>query len=333
MNWLVCIGFAALMFAALVLGRAPLKDAALLALFAGVFSFRWFARCLAFIDGRMAAAVQSDIAYSLLLVGGLGIMAFAHQVSFIHGSEMLLLAALAALAPFGLDFFRIQFAAMAGNPRRYWPIFRDLSRWSLIGVALTEITVNAHAYLVTFISGASSFALLALGMLLMRPASLMQSALPDLERPAMSRTIAAGDMTTLARIQRHFTWGLIATWLVNVLLCVAILAFFPLLVLKKGYGLHEVILVAILSSIIMAVRAWRTPLAVLLQAAGQFKELASIGTVSGALSVMATLMLLLTLGRSVSRAGQLPLAADCGDRGKTRHCPGAQYADRKCAEG
>ena len=305
MNWLVCIGFAALLFAALLFGHASVRDASLLALFAGVFTFRWFARCTAFIDGRMAAAIQSDMAYSLLLVGGLGIIALAHQVTFIHGSEMLLMAALVALAPFGPGFFRNQFAAMVHDPRHYWPIFRDLSRWSLLGVALTEITVNAHAYLVTFISGASSFALLALGMLLMRPASLMQSALPDLERPAMSRAIAANDMAALSRIQRHFTRGLGATWLINVLLCAVVLAFFPLLVLKKGYGLHDVILVAILSSIIMAVRAWRTPLAVLLQAAGQFKELASIGTVSAALSVFATLALLLTLGPVASLGGIL----------------------------
>jgi O-antigen/teichoic acid export membrane protein len=142
-------------------------------------------------------------------------------------------------------------------------------------------------------------------MLLMRPSSLMQSALPDLERPAMSRAIAAGDMIALSRIQRHFTWGLGAAWLANVLLCAVVLAFFPLLVLKKGYGLHDVIVVAILSSIITAVRAWRTPLAVLLQAAGQFKELASIGTVSGALSVFATLALLLTVGPIASLGGIL----------------------------
>jgi hypothetical protein len=55
----------------------------------------------------------------------------------------------------------------------------------------------------------------------------------------------------------------------------------------------------------MAIRAWRTPLAVLLQAAGQFKELASIGTVSGALSVVATLALLLTLGPVASLGGIL----------------------------
>src|ERR1700743_2815040 len=49
MNWLVCIGFAALMFAALLVSHASFNDTALLALFAGVFTFRWFARCTAFI--------------------------------------------------------------------------------------------------------------------------------------------------------------------------------------------------------------------------------------------------------------------------------------------
>lgn len=305
MNWLVCTAFAALLFAALLASHAPWHDALLLALFAGVFTFRWFARCFAYVEGRMAAAIQSDLTYSLLLVAGLGLLALFHRMNFLHGSEMLLAAALVALLPFGLGFFRDQFAAMRGNPARYWPIFRDLTRWSLLGVFLTEVTVNAHAYLVTFISGASSFALLALGMLLMRPASLMQSALPDLERPAMARAIAAKDMTALARIQRHFTFGLAATWVGNVLLCVVVLAFFPLLVLKKGYALHDVSLVAAISCVIMAIRAWRTPLAVLLQAAGQFKELASIGTVSGTISVAATLILLLAFGPIVSLGGIL----------------------------
>ena len=305
MNLLVCAGFAASLFTALLLGHASFEEAGLLALFAAVFNFRWFARCLAFVDGRVAAAIRSDLAYSLLLAGGLAGLAVTHQVSFIHGSEILLAAALAALLPFGSGFFHTQLAAMTGNPCRYWPIFRDLSRWSLAGVVLTEMTVNAHAYLVTFLSGSGAFALLALGMLLMRPASLMQSALPDLERPAMSRAIAAGDQAALSRIRRHFTWGLMAAWLANVLLCVLLLGFFPALVLKKGYAPHDVILVTVLASLIIAVRAWRTPLAVLLQAAGRFKELAGIGTVSAALSVVATLALLLTLGPIASLGGIL----------------------------
>ena len=109
------------------------------------------------------------------------------------------------------------------------------------------------------------------------------------------------------RVGRALVVGGLVTVVVGVvgLLCAAVLAFFPLLVLKKGYALHDVIVVAILSSIITAVRAWRTPLAVLLQAAGQFKELASIGTLSGALSVFATLALLLTVGPIASLGGIL----------------------------
>jgi hypothetical protein len=253
----------------------------------------------------MAAAIRSDFVYSIALVAGLGILAFTHHMDFTSGSQMLLGAALLALIPFGVRFLKSQIAAFSGNPLRYWPIFRDLTRWSLLGVALTEITVNAHAYLVTFISGPGAFALLALGMLLFRPASLMQSALPDVERPVMARAMAAKDMATVARMQRHFGYGLVAAWGVNLLLCGALLAFFPQLVLKKGYALREVILVAGLSAIIMAVRAWRTPPAVLLQAAGQFKELAGIGTTSGAVSVVATLILLLTVGPIASLAGIL----------------------------
>jgi O-antigen/teichoic acid export membrane protein len=305
MNWLVCAGFAAALFAALLAGHAPLRESAVLALFAGTFTFRWFARCFAYVDGRMGDAVRSDVAYSLLVVGSLGVLALAHRVSFLLGSEMLLLSALAALVPFGLKFFRTQLTALRGNPMAYAPIFRDLTRWSLMGVFLTEVTVNAHAYLVTFIAGPGAFALLALGMLLMRPASLMQSALPDLERPAMARAIATKNMTALSRIQRHFSYGLAAAWAGNMLLCAALLAFFPLLILKKGYGLHDVIVVAVISAVIMAIRALRTPLAVLLQAAGQFKQLAGIGTLSAAISVVATLVLLMAFGPIASLGGIL----------------------------
>jgi O-antigen/teichoic acid export membrane protein len=228
---------------------------------------------------------------------------------------MLLLAALVALLPFGLRFFRTQLAALHGNPNRYWPIFRDVTRWSLSGVVLTELTVNAHAYFVTFICGPGAFALLALGMLLMRPASLMQSALPDLERPAMARAIAADDSVALSRIQRQFTFGLSAAWLANIALCAALLAFMPALVVKQSYGMENVIAVASICALIMTVRALRTPPAVLLQAAGRFKELAGIGASSAAVSCAATLALLLLAGPIASMGGillgELVILAGC----------------------
>ena len=192
----------------------------------------------------MAPAIQSDLAYSGFLIGSLGALALGHDVTFALASEMLLLSALVALAPFGLSFLRTQVSAIKGNPRRYWPVFRDLSRWSLMGVALTEVTVNAHAYLVTFISGPGAFALLALGMLLMRPASLMQSALPDLERPAMMRAWAARDGAKLDRILFEFHAALGAVLLGTILLAAALLLFEPQLLLKQGYGLGDAVTAA-----------------------------------------------------------------------------------------
>jgi len=303
MNWLVCAGFAAAVFTILMLARAPLREAALLALFAGAFTFRWFARCLAYVDGRMGTAIGSDLTYSIVLSGSLAMLAAFHGVSFALGSEILLVSALAALLPFGTSFFRHQIAHLRGDLRRYRPIFRDVTRWSLMGVVFTELTINAHAYLVTFISGPGAFALLALGMLLMRPASLMQSALTDLERPTMARAIGANDGKTLARIQHHFTFGLSAAWLANILLCAALLAFFPKLVVKQSYGMENVIIIVSICALVMAVRAVRTPLAVLLQAAGRFKELAGISAASAIVSLLATVSLLFVAGPSLSMGG------------------------------
>jgi len=306
MNGLLCALYAAAIFAALRFGQAPARAALILALFGGVFAWRWFARCFAYVENRMGAAVASDLVYGVLLAAALTALVLTKHVTLLYGSVALLASALVALIPFGGNFFREQVAALrTARFSEYRPIFHDLTRWSLTGMVLTEATVNAHAYLVTFIAGPGAFALLALGMLLMRPAALVQGALPDLERPAMARAIAAKDWSGLARISRHFTFGLAAAWLATLLAGAALLAWAPQLLLKKGYPLDQVALVAALSAAIMAVRVLRTPLSVLLQAAGEFKALAGIGLVSGVLSVSATLALLLAFGPIASLGGVL----------------------------
>jgi O-antigen/teichoic acid export membrane protein len=173
----------------------------------------------------------------------------------------------------------------------------------MIGVIFTEVTANIHAYLVTFISGADAFALLALGMLLMRPAALVQSALPDMERPAMARAIARRDLGALNAMARYFLYGLGMAWVGNIVVCAALLYFFPEVVLKKGYSEHDVAVVAAISAAIMLLRAVRTPTAVLLQAAGEFKALAGLGAASGIVSLIATLSLLLAFGPIASLGG------------------------------
>ena len=119
----------------------------------------------------------------------------------------------------------------------------------------------------------------------------------------MARAIAARDVEGLERIRRHFTWGLSAAWVANLALCAVILTFFPALVLKKGYAIQDAALVAAISAAVMAVRVLRTPLAVQLQAAGEFKALAGIGGMSSVISVITTLALLLAFGPIASLGG------------------------------
>ena len=290
----------------LLISHAALAPAFLLAGFGGTLTYRWFARSYAYVGGRVFAAVGSDAVYSLCILAGLGALVFTHHVTLENGAAVMLLAALASLVPFGPEFARRQFAALRSTSlRRYWPVWKDMTRWSLIGVVFTEMTANAHAYFVTFISGPQSFALLALGMLLMRPVSLVQSALPDMERPVIARAIAGGDIAGALRVTGEFRMAVIAAWLGTVTLAAIILLEFPQLLLKKGYAEDQVVAVTILCAIIMALRSLRAPHAVLLQAAGAFKDLASIGTKSSVVSIVATLGLLLAFGPIASLGGVL----------------------------
>ncbi len=118
---------------------------------------------------------------------------------------------------FGWHFLRAQFHPRTlGAFSAYAPIWREVTRWSLMGVVLSELTANAHAYFVTFLSGPKAFALLALGSLMMRPVLLVLQALPDAERPTMARLIAAGDVKRAKRTLNEFRTAAAAVWLATI---------------------------------------------------------------------------------------------------------------------
>ena len=172
-------------------------------------------------------------------------------------------------------------------------------------MVLSETTVNAHAYLVTFISGPRAFAVLAIGTLLMRPVSLVLTALPDMERPLMSRALRACEPQRAFRIVKEFRTAAGAIWLATILLAAALLLWFPHLVLKKEYPLGDVAAVVGISAAIMALRSLRTPDSVLLQAAGEFRALAGAGAWSSIVSLVATFGLLMLVGPIAALGGIL----------------------------
>lgn len=305
-NLLFCALATLVTAAVMAAGGASPGLAILFGLYGGVMCLRWFARWLAYASNWPLRAVGSDVAYGVLLVAGLAALLPLHAATMINAAIVLCVSAVAGLAVFGRDVLVQQWQALRhGALAAYTPIWRDLTQWALLGVVTTELSANAHAYLVTLFSGPKSFALIAAGSLFMRPVSLCLTALPDRERPLMVQTLNAGDHAGADRCVRDFRGAAAAIWLLTIALAAVVLAWFPALVLKADYDRGQVLLVVVLWGAIMAVRSLRTPDAVLLQAAREFRPLASASVWSSAVSLGLTSVLLLAFGPVASMAGIL----------------------------
>jgi hypothetical protein len=147
-------------FAGLALAlKAPLNIALMFGGYGAALLMRWFARAYAYAIGKPWRTMISDIIYSLVLLALVGFMLMAHTKSLLLPYAGLLVSALLGLAPFGLTFIRQQFLEVSARALAgYADIWRAHSGWSLVGVLTTEATANAHAYIVTLISGATAFA-------------------------------------------------------------------------------------------------------------------------------------------------------------------------------
>lgn len=280
--------------------------AALFGLYGAAVCLRWFARALSYANGRPTRVALSDFCYAAFLAGTLCALWSFGALTIAHGAIVLAASAMLALGCFGAGYFKRQFVSVWRiSLKDYRATWRDVTRWSLLGVVLTEATANAHAYLVTFVAGSQSFALLAVGALFLRPVSLCLFALSDVERPFMAQSMARGETGKVLRCVREFRAMGAAVWAGTGLLCAGVLMWAPQLVLKQNYRLGDVEITAGLWAAIMAVRLVRTPDSVLLQAAGEFQALARTTYLSSAVSVLSTLVLLLAFGPIASLTGIL----------------------------
>jgi hypothetical protein len=285
-------------------GARPVA-AAVFGLYAAVFTLRSFARSYANVQGRIERAAGSDIVYALVLIAGLCALAAAGKFSLDAAAVVLVVASILAMAPFGRDFLsRLGAAARLPNIAAYRPMWQLVSRWSLLGVVLTELAANCHAYVVTFLSGPGAFGLLALGALFMRPASLVISALPDIDQPVMTQKIATGDLKGAFAVVNEFRTAAGAVLAGTVLLALILVFWFPHLLLKH-YQVHDVLVVLAFWAGITLLRAIRTPESVFVMATGGYDRLPLISGISSAVALVLTLVLLLTVGPLWSLGGVL----------------------------
>jgi putative peptidoglycan lipid II flippase len=307
LNMSLAVSVLAFAVVAVMMASTNAKPAAALVfgLYAAVFTARSFARSYANVMGAIERAAGSDIVYSVVLIGGLAGLAAAGRFTLTNAAIGLVLAGLVALPVFGRDYAK-RLARALSRPKiaAYRPMWRDVTRWSLLGVVLTELASNCHAYLVTFHSGPGAFGLLALGALFMRPASLVLGALPDIDQPVMARKIGAGDLRGAFGVVNEFRTAAGAVLAGTVLLALVLVVWFPNLLLKH-YQVDDVLIVLAFWTAITALRVVRTPEAVFVMATGGYSKLAWISGASSVVALVLTLVLLVTVGPLWSLGGVL----------------------------
>ena len=274
--------------------------------FAGVSLLRWFARTYAYVHAAVRRTLISDLTYSGGVFAGLVVMHVHPTQSLLIPSLVLLISTAASLLPFGRTYLVAQFTRMSlSDLRGYLAVWRSHSMWAVVGVLTTEATANAHAYILTFLSGPGSFAPVAASALIIRPVGVVMNALSEFERPQIARKLATGDARDVGRTMRFFRYILMATWVGTALLGVVLFKVAPQKLFPPIYSLKVLLTGSVLWMLVAGMRQFRTPESVLLQAAGAFRPLANASLLSSVISIVSVIVLFQLFGPIWSIAGIL----------------------------
>jgi len=265
---------------------------------------RWYLRLLSYAEHRPRASLQSDAIYSVAMVAGVGLMLFTHGLSLRTAAAIVLLANLAALTSFlRKNSIAELLAAVRAPLAPYLPVWSEHSRWTLASAVATELTANAHVYLVTLGVGPHAFAPLAVATLLWRPTATIYTSLLQLERPAMARHLSAGELAKAVGLQSTIRVTIGAAWLAN--LCAVGMVFFVFYhqLIGPSYDRRTVALAMVFYGGVMACRAWRVPETVFVQAARQTRRLAQASLFTAPISLVLAAALTFVAGPVFSLLG------------------------------
>lgn len=325
------------------MGEADAGAAAIYALFVALLLARQVARTRALGSGAVTAVARSDSVYALAIFLGAGVFFVRAPQAFGMIFLPLLVGVVLALLPVarllrapgpawttGKDAGAVlpQSLATGRHPpvgrdtpagrapqhwaagalaslRDYRAVWRRDSRWSVLGVVSTEMTVNSHAYALTMLAGPAAFAPIAAAGLFIRPVSVLVNALNEFERARFARVIHSGQTARLWHERRAFLAVLGMAWActLGAALCVLFLA--PELGSLARYDRSELSIAVMLWFAVVLARCMHTPDGALFQAQGQFRMLAGISIWTAVLSLAGVLAGLFVLGPVWSLLGIL----------------------------
>lgn len=265
---------------------------------------RWFGRSYANAMNEPARTAVSDICYTIVVIAGAILLFIKDSLNFKTVPILLLCGAGLGILALGQNSLTVQVSGIwRGKLTSFYDGFRGQGRYALVGVLTTEAANNAHSYIVALLLGPVAFAPLAASRLLFRPVQLVILSLIQLERPRISKLLGSKQIKQAMHAIRAFRYVALGCWVANILVAYVIIVFFHEMVIDAGYDLQVIIQATLFWCVIMGLRSLRGAEIALVQANGNFKELAKVTMVSSIVTLPLVLGLVYFFGAVWSLGG------------------------------
>ena len=297
--------FAAFPIWAIVFVSGESKNVSLLFAMAAMLMWtRWFGRSYANAMHEPARTAVSDICYSIIVISGAILLFINDSLTFNTVPILLLCGAGIGILALGKNSLSVQISGVwRGKLTAFYDGFRGQGRYALIGVLTTEAANNAHSYIVALLLGPAAFAPLAASKLLFRPVQLVILSLIQLERPRISKLLANKQIKKTKHAIKAFRYVAIGCWIANILVAYVIIVFFHEILIGAKYDLQVILQATFFWCVIMGLRSLRGSEIALVQANGNFKELAKVTMVSSIITLPLVLVLVYFFGAVWSLGG------------------------------
>lgn len=253
-----------------------LPTVSLLSVYGFLNGLRWIQRSYQYATHQPGPAATADAVSAIVMILGSFALYSMHMASLLWPSVLLVVSTVIGIAIVNpmRSFADYPLSESLSYPlSRFSPIWRSQSRWALLGVITTEMTVNGHVYVVTALSGPSAYSIIAIATLVWRPVMTISTALTQIERPRLAKAISKSDHGEISAVRSHLFAILTMTYIVNAASLPVAFYFFQEKLHSKGYNLASLLTSVILWSIVILVRTIRTRGSLFLQATKRFREL------------------------------------------------------------
>lgn len=281
-----------------------LGAAGLFGLYCALMMVRQYGRNHGLLRGARGAVTGSDLSFAAV-VAGLAIFCLWWS----DATPRLVCAGLAGGALVALLVLMARRGGMGwlpgGSPalQAYGAIWRSDARWSLLGVLTTEMTVNAHSYLITFLLGPEAFAPIAAAALVVRPVVVVINPLAEFERVHIARALAQGDRRGAVHHRDLARQTGLIVWIGAAALIIAAAWLVPYARLGIDIPPQVLSLASVLWFGVVLARVIYIPDSAVLIAAGRFRALAGMTLWTSAVSLLAVALLCWWQGAVWSLAG------------------------------